>query len=350
MSRPTPRPAFEIAGGPHVPAPTTVQGVMLQVLLALVPGVIAHVWFFGWGTAVQIVVAVVFALLFEAAMLRLRSQPVRLYLSDLSAVVAAVLFCLCVPQLMPWWVTATGMFFAIVVAKHLYGGLGHNIFNPAMVGWVVVLIAFPRDMTAWVTPVQFVDQHLGLLDTIRVIFTGSLPDALSWDAITRATPLDTLKTQKMLAMTITEIREDPIFGRFGGYGWEWIANWYAVGGLFLLYRRIISWHIPVALLGTVMLADLPVYLMDPDGYLSPLQQVFTGSVVLGAFFVATDPVSSSTTPRGRLVYAAGIALITLIIRRWGAYPDGVGFAVLLMNMAVPMIDHYTRTRIYGHPR
>lgn len=323
---------------------------MLQVLLALVPGVVAHVWFFGWGTAVQIVIAVVFALLFEAAVLKLRGKSMRLYLSDLSAVVTAVLFCLCVPQFMPWWVTATGVFFAIVIAKHLYGGLGYNLFNPAMVGWVVVLIAFPRDLTAWLPPQALAEYHFSAWEAAGIIFSGNLPDGMTWDAITRATPLDTLKTQKMLAMTVAEIHEDPIFGRFGGYGWEWIANWYAVGGLFLLYRRIISWHIPVALLGAIMLADLPIYLMDPDGYLSPMQQVFTGSVVLGAFFIATDPVTSSTTPRGRLYYAAGIALITLIIRRWGAYPDGVGFAVLMMNMAVPVIDYYTRPRIYGHPR
>lgn len=341
---------FELKGAPHVPSPTGVQGIMFQVLLALVPGVIAHIWFFGWGIAVQISIAIIFALAFEAAMLHLRGKDVRLYLTDLSAIVTAVLFCVCVPQLMPWWVTATGMFFAIVVAKHLYGGLGYNLFNPAMVGWMVVLIAFPRDLTAWLPAVELAEYHFGPFESARIIFTGRLPGELSWDDISQATPLDTLKVKTALAMTIAEIHEDPIFGRFGGLGWEWIANWYALGGLFLLYRRIISWHIPVAFLGAVMLADLPVYLMDPDGYLSPLQQVFTGSVILGAFFVATDPVTASSTPRGRLLYAAGIGLITLVIRRWGAYPDGVGFAVLLMNMAVPLIDYYTRPTIYGHSR
>lgn len=323
---------------------------MLQVLLALVPGVIAHVWFFGWGIFIQISIAVVFALGFEAAMLRARGKDIRLYLTDLSAVVTAVLFCLCVPQLMPWWVTATGMFFAIVVAKHLYGGLGYNLFNPAMVGWMVVLIAFPRDLTAWLPPLELAEHRFGLIESAQIIFAGHIPGELTWDDVTQATPLDTLKIKTALAMTIAEIHEDPIFGQFGGLGWEWIANWYALGGLFLLYRRIISWQIPVALLGAVMLIDLPFSLMDPDGYLSPLQQVFTGSVVLGAFFIATDPVTASSTPRGRLVYAAGIGLLTLVIRRWGAYPDGVGFAVLLMNMAVPLIDYYTRPTIYGHSR
>ncbi len=341
---------FELKGAPYIPAPTRVQGVMLQVLLALVPGVMAHIWFFGWGIVVQISIAIVFALTFEATMLHLRGKDVRLYLTDLSAVVTAVLFCLCVPQLMPWWVTATGMFFAIVVAKHLYGGLGYNLFNPAMVGWMVVLIAFPRDLTAWLPPLELAEYHFTLFESATIIFTGNIPGELVWDDITQATPLDTLKIQTALAMTIAEIHEDAIFGDFGGLGWEWIANWYAVGGLFLLYRRIISWHIPVAFFGAVMLVDLPFYLMDPDGYLGPLQQVFTGSVVLGAFFIATDPVTASSTPRGRLVYAAGIGVITLIIRRWGAYPDGVGFAVLLMNMAVPLIDYYTRPTIYGHSR
>lgn len=323
---------------------------MRQVLFALVPGVIAHIWYFGWGTAVQIVIGCTFAVLFEAAMLRVRGKPLRIFLTDYSALITAVLFCLCIPQLAPWWVNATGMFFAIVVAKHLYGGLGFNLFNPAMVGWVVVLIAFPKDLTAWLPPAALAQHRFDLVQTVAVILTGHVPAGLSWDAITQATPLDTIQTKLTLNMTISEIKEDPIFGRLGGVGWETIAMWYAVGGLWLMYKRVITWHIPVAVIAAVLLAPLPFYLMDPDRHLLPVEHIFTGSLVLGAFFVATDPVTSSTTPRGRIIFGAGVGILALVIRRWGTYPDGVGFAVLIMNMAVPVIDQLARPRVYGRPK
>ena len=146
---------------------------------------------------------------------------------------------------------------------------------------------------------------------------------------------------------MSEIRQNPIFVDEGGRGWEWVANFYALGALYLLYKRVISWHVPVAMLGTVLLVAFPVFLFDPDANPYPLQHIFTGGMVLGAFFIATDPVSGSTTPRGRLVFGAGVAVITLAIRRWGGYPDGVAFAVLIMNMAVPLIDRYTKPRVFG---
>lgn len=321
---------------------------MREVLIALVPGIAAHVWFFGYGVLVQIVIATAAGIGFEAAMLRLRGRPLGVFLGDWSVVVTAVLFALCLPPLTPWWANVVGMFFAVVVAKHLYGGLGFNLFNPAMVGYVVLLVAFPKQMTLWLPPRQLADFWIGLPGTLQAIFTGALPAGLTWDAISQATPLDLLKTESGLNRTIPEIQQHPIFGDFGGRGWEWIANCYALGGVWLLYRRIITWQIPVALIATVVLASLPFWLMAPDLHPFPLDHVFTGGLMLGAFFIATDPVSASTTPRGRIIYAAGVGLIVLVIRRWGGYPDGVAFGVLLMNMAVPLIDAYTVPRIYGH--
>ncbi len=339
-----------VAGAPHLPPITTVGAVMRQVLYALVPGVVAHVWFFGPGILFQIALAVGFALALEAAMLRLRRVPLAPFLTDCSAVVTAVLFALSVPPLAPWWVALTGMVFAIVIAKQLYGGLGHNLFNPAMVGLAAVIIAFPIDLSQWLAPRSLSPGLPGVWESAVAIFTGRLPDPMTWDAISQATPLDALKTGVAENRMVAEIRDAAIFGDFGGLGWEWIANFYALGGFWLLYRRVISWHVPVAVIGTTILVSTPMWLIGPDINPSPLQHVFSGALVFAAFFIATDPVSGCGTMRGRLLFGAGVAILTLAIRRFGGYPDGVAYAVLLMNMAAPMIDRLTRPRTFGHPR
>ncbi|HKJ16753.1 MAG TPA: electron transport complex subunit RsxD [Xanthomonadales bacterium] len=338
---------FETGGAPHFSPPVTVQRVMRDVIIALTPGILAFCWYFGFGVLVQISLAVTFALIFESLMLRARGQNIRLHLTDLSAVVTAVLFALCLPPLAPWWIALVGMLFAIVVAKQLFGGLGHNIFNPAMIGYVVCLISFPREMTSWLPPTSLAETPVGPVATFTAIFTGSLPDGMSWDAITRATPLDTIKTAVQESQIIEEIRRAPIFGDFGGLGWEWIANWFALGGLWLMWRRVITWHVPVATIGSVVLLGLVAYFADPGNNPAPLQHVFSGALIIGAFFIATDPVSGCTSNKGRLWFGLGVGVITLVIRRWGGYPDGVAFAVLIMNMAAPLIDRYTRPRFYG---
>lgn len=339
--------SFQTGGAPHMSPQITVAKVMLQVLVALLPGIVAYTWFFGPGMLIQILLAIVFALVFESLMLRMRGLPLKPFINDYSAVVTAVLFALCIPPLAPWWISCIAMLFAIGFAKHLYGGLGQNVFNPAMVGYVVVLISFPQAMTAWLPPLAFAEHSLGLFDSLLVIFTGHVPVAGGWDAITQATPLDTLKTGVDSGRMVSEIRQSPLFGDFGGMGWEWIANWFALGGFFLLYKRVISWQVPVAVIASVILLSLPFWLADPDSNPFPMQHVFSGALVLAAFFIATDPVSGCVSNTGRLIFAAGVGTITLVIRRWGGYPDGVAFAVLLMNMAAPLIDRYTRPRVYG---
>jgi electron transport complex protein RnfD len=346
---------FETGAAPHYPAPASVTSLMQQVLLALVPGITAWVFFFGPGLLVQIALAVTFAVLFEALMLRLRGKPLGLFLGDWSAVLTAVLFALCIPPFAPWWIAATAMFFAVVVAKHLYGGLGNNLFNPAMIGYVVVLISFPREMTQWPAPLAQLDVTPGFGAVLSAIFTGAAPvpadaaiEGLSaWDAITRATPLDAIKSGLGEGLSLETIRQDPVFSAVGGYGWDWIVVAYLAGGLWLLKRRAIRWHVPVATLATAAALSLPFHLLAPEQYAAPWQQLLSGSLVLGAFFIATDPVSGCASPRGRILFGVGVATLTLVIRFWGGYPDGVAFAVLLMNMAAPMIDRYTRPRIYG---
>jgi electron transport complex protein RnfD len=339
---------LNVAGAPHLPPISSVASVMRQVLYALVPGVLAHVWFFGPGILFQIALAVGFALGFEAVMLKARGKPLVVFLSDYSAVVTGVLFALCMPPLAPWWISFVGMLFAIVVAKHLYGGLGYNLFNPAMVGFAAVIVAFPLELSQWLAPRQLSAGVPGLGETLQAILTGALPPQISWDAVSEATPLDALKIGVAENRLVSEIRTGPIFGDFGGLGWEWIANFYALGGLWLLYRRVISWHVPVSVLATVILVSTPMWLVGPDTNPSPPQHIFSGALVLAAFFIATDPVSGCSTMRGRLIFGAGVAVLTLAIRRYGGYPDGVAFAVLLMNMAAPLIDRLTRPRTYGH--
>lgn len=343
---------FVTGSAPHVPAKRSVTRVMAMVLLALVPGIFSHVVFFGPGLLFQIALASGFALGFEAAMLALRGRPLRPFLTDLSAPVTAVLFALCLPPLAPWWIAAIGMATAIVLAKHLYGGLGHNLFNPAMVGYAVVLLSFPREFTQWLPPAGL-DGTLptpGFLDSAIAIFTGQLPPPWGWDMLAQATPLDTVRELSNRGETLAEIRGNPLFGDFGGRGWEWIANFYLLGGIFLCWKKIIPWQTPIATLGSVVLATVPFWLYDADVNPFPLQHIFSGGLMLAAFFIVTDPVSGCTSPRGRLVFGAGVGLLTLAIRRWGAYPDGIAFAVLLMNCAAPWIDLHTRPRFYGEAR
>jgi electron transport complex protein RnfD len=340
---------FATAAAPHLPAARSVRQVMALVLLALLPAIVAHVYFFGVGVLFQIPLAVAFALIFESAMLVVRKKPLQPFLTDLSAPVTAVLFALCIPPLAPWWIALVAMAAAMIFAKHLYGGLGFNLFNPAMVGYAVVLICFPLELTRWLPPAGLRDSGVPLCAIVNAIFFD-LPPSPGWDAIAQATPLDTVRNLNSQGLALHEIRNDPRFGDFGGRGWEWIANWLALGGLFLLWKRVIPWQVPVATLGTAIALSLPFWLMDADMHPSPLQHVFSGALVMAAFFIATDPVTGCTTPRGRLIFGAGVAVLTLVIRRWGAYPDGVAFAILLMNCAAPWIDLHTRPRIFGEGR
>lgn len=323
---------------------------MRRVLYALIPAALVYTWYFGWGLLINMTLAAGIALACEAAILRLRKKPQMPFLLDFSAVVTAVLFAFTLPPLTPWWITAIGISFAIVFAKHLYGGLGYNPFNPAMAGYVVLLISFPVEMTTWIAPnVPELDvPRLGILETLAVVASGQLPAGLTWDAVTMATPLDDVKVQLAQMQTMAEIQSQAIYGDFGGKGWEWVSNWIGLGGLWLLYKGVIRWHIPLSMLASLFIVSLFIYLLDPGSHASPVFHLFTGATVLGAFFIATDPVSAATSVKGRLIYGAGIGILTFVIRNWSDYPDGVAFAVLLMNMAVPAIDYFTKPRAFGH--
>ncbi len=340
-------PSRPLAVAPFLRPRNSVSQVMQRVLLALCPATLAYIWFFGPGIIVNITIAVATCVGSEMLMLRMRGRPTTETLGDLSAVVTAVLLAFCLPPLTPWWITACGSAFAIVFAKQLYGGLGFNPFNPAMAGYAVVLISFPVEMTRWLPPRALAESTPGVLASLAAILTGNAPDGIGWDGLTMATPLDLVKTEVARLQTMPEIRADAIFGDFAGRGWEWIANWIAVGGVWLIYKGVIRWHIPVAVLASLGLCAFAFWIADPGKFASPGFHIFGGAAMLGAFFIATDPVSAATTPLGRVIFGAGVGILTYVIRTWGGYPDGIAFAVLIMNMGVPLIDRYTRPRVYG---
>lgn len=337
---------FQSQSSPYIQPETSVTQLMLAVLYALIPGVLVYVYFFGTAVLINIALAVFTAVLLEAIILKLRHRPVLPYLLDGSAVVTAVLLALALPTLSPWWLTVAGVSFAIIIAKHLYGGLGYNPFNPAMVGYATLLIAFPREMTAWL-PAEI--PHFSFFDSLRFTFLGHLPVGETYDSITMATPLDTVKTQLGLNFTLNEIKNSnsALFGGIAGRGWEWVNLLFMLGGFTLIFMKVINWRIPAAMLGSLFIIALFFSLIDTDAYANPIFHLFSGAAMLAAFFIATDPVTASTTLKGQLIYGAGIGILTYIIRTWGGYPDGVAFAVLLMNMAVPTIDYYTRPRVFG---
>ena len=331
------------APAPYLLKDTSVSQVMIQVCVALIPGIAAYTAMIGPAILVQIVIASLAALAAEAVMLTLRGKPLGLFLSDGSALVTAWLIALTFPPLAPWWLVFTGTVFAIVVAKHLYGGLGQNPFNPAMVAFAVCIVSFPALMSQW--PNLGLERNL--VEQMNIVF-GFAPRL---DALTGATPLDTMKTALKLAdgeiNVASLLANQDIYGNFAGRGWEWVAGGYLLGGLWLWHRKVITWQVPVAFLAALLAISGALWLYNPAQFASPLFHVFSGGAMLGAFFIATDPVSGCTTPRGKLVFGASAGLLAYIIRVFGGYPDGVAFAVLLMNLCAPVIDLLCQPAIFG---
>lgn len=346
---------FKLAASPHTHSRRTTQQVMRWVYLALLPGVLLQTYFFGVGVYVQILLALATAWLAEAAVMRLRNRPIAHAWQDHTAIVTAVLLAIAIPALAPWWVIVIGTLFAIVVVKHVYGGVGQNLFNPAMAGYVILLISFPVQLTSWPLPSELAQLPLTFGDTLHIIFTGFTQAGhnleqlrMGVDGITMATPLDSLRQDLGQAMTLTESLTKPIFGSLGGIGWAWVNLGFLVGGLILIKQRIISWHIPGGMLLGLLIPAAIYWLFHPDQAIPPLMHALSGATMLGAFFIATDPVTAATSNKGRLIFGLLIGVLVFVIRTWGGYPDAVAFAVLLANMTVPVLDKYTQPTVYGH--
>ena len=347
---------FRIASSPYTHNQRQTSRIMMLVTLAAVPGIAVQTFFFGYGTLIQVLLAIASALLAEALVLRLRKMSVKAIIRDNSALLTGLLLGISIPPLAPWWLVVLGTVFAIIIAKQLYGGLGHNPFNPAMIGYVVLLISFPVQMTNWLPPQQIAATVPGLVDALQVIFHGVTVNGdtmtqlrIGIDGVSQATPLDTFKTGLHAGHPAVELLQQPIYGgALAGLGWQWVNLAYLAGGLFLLWRGTIRWHIPVSFIATLMICATLGWWLAPEKFLSPLLHLLSGATMLGAFFILTDPVTASTTNKGRLVFGALAGLLVWLIRSFGGYPDGVAFAVLLANITVPLIDYYTRPRVYGH--
>ncbi|SFR41034.1 electron transport complex protein RnfD [Marinobacter daqiaonensis] len=328
---------------PHAHRARPTSRVMQWVILAALPGLFAQTLFFGWGNLINVIWCMLLALAAEAAVLQIRGKPVAFFLRDHTAAVTGLLLGLSLPPFVPWWVAAVAVIAAIVLAKQLYGGLGANPFNPAMVGYALVLVSFPVAMTTnWAEAGMLWDAP-GFGETLNIIFSGQ---QTAIDAYTMATPLDEYK-HKIATHTAAEVLQHPTFGAGVAKGWEWVNGAFLFGGLVLLALRIISWHIPVSFLAGLALMSL-AFGNNPDQYAPVSMHLLAGGTMLGAFFIATDPVSAATSHKGKLIYGASIGVLIYLIRSWGNYPDAVAFSVLLMNFAVPFIDHYTPPRTYGH--
>jgi electron transport complex protein RnfD len=310
---------------------------MMRVLLATVPGLLVLFWFYGWGLLINLLLAASSALAVEATVMLLRKRALMPTLLDGSALVSATLLAIALPAYCPWWLTVSAATSALLFGKHLYGGVGSNPLNPAMLGYALVLVTFPQQMTQWPAP-----HSLHLIDGLQQIF--GLDNGLTPDAWVQATALDSVRINKSLTMAEL-FGTHPAFGAFGGRGVEWVNLAFLAGGAFLLQQRVFSWHAPVGMLVSLFVISLLGWNgsgSDSNG--SPLFHLFTGATMLGAFFIVTEPVSGAKSAPARLLFGAGVGVLTYLIRAWGGYPDGVAFAVLLMNLSVPALERFVAAR------
>jgi len=343
---------------PHQHGGNSIQLTMFSVIVALVPATMVSVYLYGWLAFFILVTCIGGCLLTEYISLRLMKKNTK-PLWDGSAALTGLFLALVLPAAVPWWMALFAAVFAILLGKQLYGGLGYNLFNPALAARVVLLISFPLQMTSWLVPMHM-DATLDMyafVASLKFFFLG--PDAVqqTWDAITMATPLGYVKTELTQGVTVGEALSkynyssfNAFIGREAGSLGEGSALALLMGGVWLMARHTISWHIPISYLATVAFLATVFNLINPDIYAPPLFHLLAGGLILCAFFMATDPVSSPTSGIGKLVFGVGCGLLTWVIRTFGNYPEGAMFAVVLMNCAVPLIDYYVRPRVYGHKR
>ena len=308
---------FVVSGTPHVRSKESIQSIMRDVIIALVPATAAGIYYFGLKALILIVAAIISAVFFEWLYEKITKKPVTI--SDLSAVVTGLLLAMNLPAAAPVWVAIVGSAFAIIFAKQLFGGLGQNFINPALAGRAFLLASYPTEMTTWTAPTGF---------------SGA-------DAVTVATPLAELKTG---TGALTASLRDLVLGNVGGCIGETCAIALIIGGIYLLYRHVISWKIPVIYIATVFILFAVI---GRHGMRMPLQEIFAGGVMLGGIFMATDYASSPVTPKGQVIFAVGAGLLTYLIRTFGGYPEGVSYSILIMNCCVPLIERFTEPTIFG---
>ena len=306
---------FVVSGTPHVRSKESIQSIMRDVIIALVPATAAGIYYFGIPALILIIAAIASSVIFEALCQKIMKKPVTV--SDLSAVVTGLLLAMNLPAAAPVWVAIVGSAFAIIFGKQLFGGLGQNFINPALAGRAFLLASYPTEMTTW-----------------------SVPNGLEVaDAATYATPLAQLKAGHLDA-SLGEL----MLGQCGGTIGETCAIALIIGGVYLLYKHVISWKIPVIYIATVAIL---FGVIGRHGMRMPLQEIMAGGVMLGGIFMATDYASSPVTPKGQIIFAVGAGLITYLIRTFGGYPEGVSYSILIMNCCVPLIERFTEPTIFG---
>ena len=339
--------------GPFTHTTNSLTRTMTWVMIALTPATAYGLWLFGWPALFLFVITLVSSLLVEGAMLWLLGQRVQARLLDGSALLTAWLLAMSLPPWAPWWVGVLGSMSAIVLGKHVFGGLGQNMFNPAMVARIVLLISFPVHMTAWVAPAPWGSELSPSLRQAWAYTTGqtAVPEHMS-----AASALGTLKTEAAKGVSAQAALDKlpPLQalakGDEAGSMGETSAMFLLAGGVLLLLLRIISWHIPVAMLGTLAVLAAVSHAVNPSHFAAMHIHVLSGAAIMGAFFIATDYVTSPVSRSGQLLFGAGIGALTWVIRALGGYPEGLAFAVVLMNALVPLIDRVLRPRVFGRSR
>ena len=339
---------FKVSGSPHVHTDNSVNKIMYGVIYAMIPAALVSIYFFGFSAVRVLLISVVACLLVEYIIQKYLLKSA-ISITDGSAIITGVLLAFNVPCNLPWWIIIIGAIVAIGIGKMSFGGLGKNIFNPALVGRVFLLISFPVQMTSWPIP--------------KPLFTKAVTDA-----ITGPTPLGALKgelykegatIQKVMQDGITYIQDgvevtyripsyvDQLLGNMGGSLGEISAIALLIGAIYMLFRKIITWHIPAGYLGSAIIFSGILWLADPLHFIDPLFHLVTGGMMLGVFFMATDMVTSPMSAKGQLIFGAGAGILTILIRVFGAYPEGVSFAILIMNAFVPLIDRGFKPKRFG---
>lgn len=319
---------------------------MMAVIIACIPTIITQYYFFGIGNIIQIFIAINIAYITEACCLKIRKINIMNNLCDNSALLTAILLAMSIPPLSEWWLISLGTMFAIIFGKQLYGGIGNNIFNPSMLGYIFLLISFPIHMTMWQDLDILKINNLNIIDALKIIFYHNKLSSINIDAISQATPLYILKNN--VSHNIMFYTKQIKFFVININYWQLINIINFCVGIVLLYKKIINWHIPISLLLSLIFFSSCGYLYDPLYFGSPITHLFFGSTMFGAFFIATDPVTASTTQNGRIIYGILIGFFLWLIRNFSNYLDGIAFAILLTNICVPIIDNYTQPKIYGY--
>lgn len=323
---------LNVSPSPHTHGKESTQKLMFNVVLALIPALFTSIFYFGVGAIIVTATSVISCLIFEYLIQRfILKKPVSI--TDGSAIVTGVLLAFNLPSNLPVLIVIIGSFISIAVAKMTFGGLGNNPFNPALVGRVFMLISFPVQMTSWPVPAGFAT---GYTDAT----TGATPLAIIKEGLKNGEPLSQL-------MDKIPTPAQMFMGDMGGSMGEVAAIALLIGFVYLLYKKVITWHVPVSVVGSIAIFTAILWLVNPEQNANPMFHILAGGVLLGAIFMATDYVTSPMVPKSMIIYGCGIGIITVIIRVFGAYPEGVSFAILIMNACVPLLNAYIKPKRFG---